>query len=185
MPILRLCHRRRIIASVTKPALLKPLAVFDSPPAVAAWYPVNDDVMGGRSSGGPCYEAGNLVFSGNINTDGGGFSSIRAPLQPGALAGKNCLVIRVRTDARAYQVSLRTDVTVRGMSVAFRGEIDASQAGEWVDCKVLFADLVPTIFGRPIDDAVFERDKVTSIGFIISDKTDGPFELAIASIHAG
>ena len=41
------------------------------------WYVVNDNVMGGRSDGGFELEQETLVFAGNTNTRGGGFSSIR------------------------------------------------------------------------------------------------------------
>lgn len=183
-PSLRRWHLHRMIGDVKKINHRKPIAVFDSPTAAADWYAVNDNVMGGRSSGGPRYDDGELVFSGRINTDGGGFSSIRAPLPPAALAGMSGLELRVRPDARVYQLTLRTDVKARGMSVAFRGEIDAPQAGEWADCRIEFEDLVPTVFGRPVEGAVFDPANASSIGIIISDGKDGPFELAIASIHA-
>lgn len=162
----------------------EPLAVFDTPAAAAAWRSVNDNVMGGRSSGGPRYRDGELIFSGSINTDGGGFSSIRAPLVRGALEGKAGLKLRVKTDGRAYRVTLRTDLSYRGIAVAFGGEIRAPGGGEWSDSVVLFEDLVPTIFGRPLSGAVFEPARAVSIGIIIGDGVDGPFEFAMASIHA-
>jgi hypothetical protein len=161
-----------------------PLAVFDTPTTAASWYAVNDNVMGGRSSGGPRFDDGALVFSGSINTNGGGFSSIRAPLSSGALIRMNGLKLRVRPDARAYQVTLRTDLSFRGIAVAFRGDIESAAPGEWVDSVVMFNDLEPTVFGRPVAGAVFDPEKAMSIGIIISDGKDGPFELAIGSIHA-
>jgi hypothetical protein len=42
------------------------------------WYVVNDNVMGGQSEGDFRQNQGELVFSGNTNTNGGGFSSIRS-----------------------------------------------------------------------------------------------------------
>ena len=41
------------------------------------WIVVNDNVMGGRSEGGFSFKKKCLLFSGNTNTNGGGFSSIR------------------------------------------------------------------------------------------------------------
>ncbi|MEL7033379.1 MAG: CIA30 family protein [Pseudomonadota bacterium] len=38
------------------------------------WRTVNDGVMGGLSDGGSVLENGTLTFSGNTNTNGGGFS---------------------------------------------------------------------------------------------------------------
>jgi hypothetical protein len=162
----------------------KPLFVFDTATAAAAWQSVNDNVMGGRSSGGPRYADGALGFSGSINTDGGGFASIRAPLMRGILQGANGLKLRVRTDGRAYRVTLRTDLRYRGIAVAFGGEIDAPKPGVWTDATVRFEDLVPTVFGRPVSGAVFEPEQADSIGIIIGDGIDGPFEFAMMSIHA-
>ena len=169
---------------VTDLTSCKSRIVFDSPLAAADRYAVNDDLTCGRSSGGPLYVDGKLVFSGNINTNGGGFSSIRAPLQSAVLAGLNGLKLRVWPDTRVYQATLRADLSYPGMSVAFRGEIDAPEEGMWAASKILFTDLVPTVFGRPVDGAIFHPEKAKSIGIIISDGKDGPFELGTASIHA-
>ena len=59
------------------------LAGFDPAEANKQWSVVNDDVMGGESLGRLSFEAGILVFEGEINTDGGGFASLRMPLEPG------------------------------------------------------------------------------------------------------
>lgn len=161
-----------------------PLFVFDTAEAVAGWRAVNDNVMGGRSSGGPRFAADALVFAGRINTDGGGFSSIRAPLMRGALAGRDALRLRVRPDGRTYSVTLRTSLRYRGIAVSFRGDIDAAGGDGWQDAVVTFDDLRATVFGRAVTGAEFEARDVESIGIIISDGIDGPFELAVASIHA-
>ena len=47
------------------------------------WVVVNDGVMGGRSQGVMTTEADQMQFSGNIVTDGGGFSSVRRLLDGG------------------------------------------------------------------------------------------------------
>lgn len=159
------------------------LAVFDSPEAVDAWRAVNDNVMGGRSSGGPQYRDGELVFSGSINTDGGGFSSIRAPLASGALAGVDGLKLTIRSDGRGYRLTLRSDVQYRGVDVAYRAEIAVARPGEWSDSVVLFDDLEPSVRGRSVPAPAFDPAKAASIGIIISDGEDGPFELAVRSIH--
>ena len=39
------------------------------------WQTVNDNVMGGRSSGGSALQDGALVFTGSTNTNGAVFSS--------------------------------------------------------------------------------------------------------------
>ena len=79
---------------------------------------------------------------------------------------------------------LRSDVRYRGVDVAYRAEIAAPRPGEWSDSSVLFDDLVPTVRGRTVPAPAFDPVRATSIGIIISDGRDGPFELAVRSIQA-
>ena len=72
---------------------IAPLISFESPAEARAWRTVNDDVMGGRSLGAGVVEEGRLVFTGSINTKGGGFSSVRREMEPGALEGARAFVL--------------------------------------------------------------------------------------------
>ena len=54
-----------------------PLTSFSADKNEFGWYVQNDNVMGGRSEGGFNISSGQLIFAGNTNTNGGGFSSIR------------------------------------------------------------------------------------------------------------
>ena len=69
---------------------------FENPRSVNDWKAVNDGVMGGRSRGGPSFENGYMVFEGRINTDGGGFSSVRTDIDRGSLESSSGLKLRVR-----------------------------------------------------------------------------------------
>ena len=51
---------------------------FDADGPDLGWYVQNDNVMGGKSEGGFDISSGQLIFSGNTNTDCGGDSSIRS-----------------------------------------------------------------------------------------------------------
>ena len=62
------------------------------------WYVQNDNVMGGRSEGGFNISSGHLIFSGNTNTNGGGFSSIRT--QPLKLNLVSYTGIRVKVNGK-------------------------------------------------------------------------------------
>ena len=70
------------------------LTDFDSDDANQRWVAVNDDVMGGRSHGGLSFDAGILLFEGEIDTDGGGFSSLRLPLEAQALSPYDRIELR-------------------------------------------------------------------------------------------
>ena len=81
------------------------LTDFTDPASNRRWITVNDDVMGGRSDGGFEITNDQLVFEGDINTNGGGFSSIRWLLPEGALQDADALRVRMKTDGRAYNIN--------------------------------------------------------------------------------
>ena len=87
---------------------LKTLADFHSAQPDLVWTAVNDNVMGGRSSGGFAITGGRLVFRGEINTDGGGFASIRTEPQQLDIGSHDGLKLKVRGDGRTYRFRVAT-----------------------------------------------------------------------------
>ena len=155
------------------------LTDFDSDDANQRWSVVNDDVMGGRSLGGLSFDAGILTFEGEIDTDGGGFSSLRLPLEPQALSPYDRIELRARPDDRAYMVTFDDDLASGDRRVSHRAPIEFPAPGEWQTISVSFDKLSPAIFGRPIDDLPFRKHLATRMGLLISDGVDGPFRLEI------
>lgn len=155
------------------------LTDFDSGDANQQWLTVNDNVMGGQSLGGVSFDGGILVFEGEINTDGGGFSSLRLPLEPDALVPYDRIEFRARPDDRVYMVTFDDDLASRDRRVSHRAPIEFAAPGEWQTVSVAFDDLYPAIFGRPIDDLPFRKDLANRVGLMISDGVDGPFRLEI------
>jgi hypothetical protein len=156
---------------------------FTDDALTAKWRPVNDGVMGGRSSGGPEFQNGLMVFRGVINTNGGGFSSVRMPMDPGQLSDAAGLKLRVKSDGRRYKVTMRTNVNYRGRSISFQAEIPATNVEEWADVSVSFDELSASLFGRPVMGAAFDKTAVTELGIIIADGKDGPFRLQVETIQ--
>lgn len=155
---------------------------MDTPESVKQWRAVNDGVMGGLSSGGPKFHEGHMVFEGVINKNGGGFSSIRARVVPGILAGERALKFRIKSDGRAYKATLRTDAQMGWREVSFQAPLSAAAPGEWDEVIVPFARLKASVFGRPVRGAEFDSARVQSIGIILADGQDGPFRLEVAQI---
>ena len=153
--------------------------------SIKRWMTVNDNVMGGKSKGGPAFADGLLTFKGATNTDGGGFSSIRTRPSEMDLTGTAGLLLRVKGDGRTYMASLRTDVSNGRWKIPFRAEFETVQ-DEWVTVFVPYEDMTPTFWGREIRDnaPVLELDKVQSMGLMIYDKEDGPFQLQVDWIKA-
>jgi hypothetical protein len=143
------------------------------------WQTVNDNVMGGQSLGGPVFVDGLMVFEGETNTDGGGFSSLRLPLEPGVLSSFDRVVFRARSDERQYMATFDDNVNSRDRRVSHRAAIEFDGSDRWQTVSVDFTDLFPAVFGRPVDDLPFDKTLATRMGIMISDGLDGPFRLEI------
>lgn len=157
---------------------------FENPSTSQSWRTVNDGVMGGQSLGGPSFENGIMVFEGRINTDGGGFSSVRTDVDPGSLGDASGLNLRVKSDGRSYKVTLRTDARYRNRPIAFQVEIPPSKIGQWENVRVPFEGLKASLFGRRVIGAKFDKTQVNEIGIILADGQDGPFRLEIDTIES-
>lgn len=157
---------------------------MESAEAVSMWRSVNDGVMGGLSSGGPRFEDGQMVFEGVINTDGGGFSSIRAGVARGAFQDMSAIKFRVKSDGRIYKVTFRTDARRGWREVSFQAPLPLTKPGEWEEVVVPFTLLKPSIFGRPVGGVEFDPAQVQSVGIILADGQDGPFRLGVSEMAA-
>ncbi|MEM8722322.1 MAG: CIA30 family protein [Cyanobacteria bacterium P01_G01_bin.39] len=137
---------------------------------------VNDNVMGGRSRGSSVLDNGTLVFSGVTNTNGGGFSSVLIRLNPQSLVGYNRVLLRAKSDGREFRLIFPDN---RQGSVVHRAEIPFDKDKNWQNVSVSFEELIPTIFGEPVNADRFEPGYTNSIGLIVNDGQDGSFNLQV------
>ena len=160
------------------------IADFGDSREIGRWQVINDGVMGGLSRGRIEPDDGAMLFAGEINTDGGGFSSLRREVERGSLANARQLRIVMRSDARTYQMTFRSDVSWRGRSVAYRATLEpkADEDG-WQVATVSMDALEPSIFGQRVRAPDYVPAETRSIGFIIADGRDGPFALRVRSIE--
>lgn len=147
------------------------------------WYVVNDDVMGGRSEGGFDIGEGTLRFTGNTNTRGGGFSSIRSAPLALDLSGCDGIRVRVKADGRRYTWRLTTDARYYGREVAYWADFETI-AGEWQVVDIPFSDFVPRFRGSVLDGPALDTGNIRGMGLMIYDKRDGAFELELDSVGA-
>lgn len=145
------------------------------------WVIVNDGVMGGRSQGAVTTETNQMQFTGNIVTDGGGFSSVRRLLDDG-LDESDRLQMRLRADERRYEILL-TDIDSQAYRVTYYAPLETEGDG-WQVIDVSFDDLEARIFGRRVDAPPFQPQNVTTIGIILADGADGEFSLELDWISA-
>jgi hypothetical protein len=149
-----------------------------------AWQIVNDDVMGGLSTS--CFQStarDGAVFSGKVSlANNGGFASVRSPPIQQDLKSCDVFVLRVRGDGRGYKFTVRTET---GTDTPRYQCVLPTKRGEWQIYCLKFKDFVPTFRGRALNDvAQLDASKITLVGFLISDKQDGPFRLEISGIKA-
>jgi monofunctional biosynthetic peptidoglycan transglycosylase len=159
------------------------IIVFDFQTATntAAWQVVNDDVMGGVSASGFHRTNGVAVFQGEVSLENnGGFASVRSLPASHDLAGCDAFVVRVRGDGRSYKFTARTD---RSFDSAIYQTVFTTKKGEWEEHRLPSKQFVATFRGRVLSsEPPLDAAKVTSVGFLISDKQEGPFQLEVAWI---
>jgi NADH dehydrogenase [ubiquinone] 1 alpha subcomplex assembly factor 1 len=141
------------------------------------WRVINDTVMGGRSTSQVKIEDGALSFSGYLNTDGGGFASVRSSRQRWAIEGRTLIRVRVRGDGRQYELRLH----VGSSDVAYKAPFTTT-ANTWQVFEADIADFIPTRRGRVLTLPAPRARDVTGIGFLLADRTDGLFRLDVAWI---
>ncbi len=145
------------------------------------WFIVNDGVMGGRSDAQGLIEDGTLTWTGTIVTAGGGFSSIRGPVD-GELDGATSLTLRVRTDGRRYEL-LADDALDGRTRVTHYNPIDVV-GEEWQEVSVPLTAMEARVFGNPVTADPFAPELATQIGVILADGLDGEFTFEIDWIDA-
>jgi len=143
------------------------------------WRMVNDGVMGGLSKGSYTINNDVLTVRGNINTNGGGFSSIRSEIPNELLSEYSKVFLKVKSDERNYKITLR-DKNNRGVS--HQANIPIPNTNSWHELEIEFATLIPTYFGRKVNAEDFRKKEGREIGFILSDGIDGPFEIQVEFI---
>jgi monofunctional biosynthetic peptidoglycan transglycosylase len=155
---------------------------FASPDAAAAWQAVNDGVMGGVSDGRfRITDRQTLEFYGTLSLENnGGFASVRSRPRTLGLQTGDTLVARVRGDGREYQLNLYASGRTRAFS--YRAPLQ-TRAGEWIEVAVPLDRFEATSFGRVLRGAgPVDPGSVTSIGFLLGEKTPGPFALEVGWI---
>lgn len=190
--IAKLLKSRRTTVSLAIAALLtqqtlegaeRTIASFGNDDSLESWVSVNDGVMGGVSKGGfKRSEQGTLLFTGDLSlANNGGFASIR--MKPGdlGLTGTSGIVVKARGDGRTYWVDLRVSNQMAASS--YRAFLPTT-AGEWKETLIPFKDFKLQTFGQELPSKPIDPASITSTGFTLSDKKEGPFSLEIELIKA-
>ena len=166
------------------PQAARALFDFGDAGSVAGWVNVDDTVMGGVSSSSSMWQAGQMVFTGDLSLDNnGGFTSTRSPMDAGLgtlLADASKVIVDATGDGKTYLLQLRTGddaqyiqrfTTTAGAEQAYPLDLAAFEAvGRF---------LAPLPDAAPLDPA-----KVVQVVIYLLDKQDGSFRLAVRRIAA-
>lgn len=164
---------------------MTPLFDFaQTPDAASRWRTLNDTVMGGVSESRFEATDDGAVFRGTVSLDrGGGFASVRAPESTYDLSDADSIRLQLRGDGKRYKLTLYTHP---GGRVSYRAPFEAPPGGAptaWTTVQVPFDTLTPYRRGQPMPGAPpFDPSRVRTLGFLIGDKQDGPFRLAVRRI---
>lgn len=162
-----------------KPTEAARLTDFETDAGIKPWYIVNDGVMGGKSVGEASFDLSTMTFAGTINTDGGGFSSVRMNMDPGTLRGVKAIRFHAMPDGRDYTLLVEDNWGERRFRVSHRKPLAFGKAGAWNTVTVELDDLIPSFRGRRVDAEPLKKDLAVTLGITLNDGEDGPFELQI------
>jgi hypothetical protein len=159
------------------------LTDFNADSPDLGWYVQNDNVMGGRSEGGFATSSGQLIFSGNTNTDGGGFSSIRTKPLKQDLSAYTGIRVKVKADGRRYTWGIQTDARWRGRRINYWADF-GTLADETSVIDIPFLNFLPQFRGFKLDGPELDTSQITEFALYQYDKTDGPFEILLINVEA-
>ena len=159
------------------------LTDFNADSPDLGWYVQNDNVMGGKSEGGFAISSGQLIFSGNTNTDGGGFSSIRTKPLKQDLSAYTGIRVKVKADGRRYTWGIQTDARWRGRRINYWADFD-TLADETSVIDIPFLNFLPQFRGFKLDGPELDTSQITEFALYQYDKTDGPFEILLINVEA-
>ena len=191
-------YRRSAMAATVDvpPAWLQ--LVSAQPARPLQFFRINDEVMGGKSTSvlefksSTFFSPQGLLFSGVINTNGGGFCSCRtlgddAPL---GLSSNSTLLVDATGDDQLHKVTLMTADSWEMSQPTWAHDFVASKRRS--THKLRLADFVPSKQGRMVKGVTLDAAKVTGIGFTLSLYTmageknqqfgDGPFSLEVHGV---
>ncbi|CAM9514444.1 unnamed protein product, partial [Heterosigma akashiwo] len=146
--------------------------VLDFHGSPLVWHRLDDGVMGGRSEThldalrAAAENPGPLKFMGTINTNGGGFTSIRAPLPPNFLSDMSALKIKYRGDGKTYKILLSDGKGGGPMSNSPSWQVDLHTSqlcgpdDEPQEVVIPFDTFIPSFGGRSTL-SVEDRNKYT------------------------
>ena len=155
------------------------LTDFDASESDLSWQIVNDTIMGGRSSSRFALNNNQLHFTGLLNTNGGGFASLRSGRLTWDLSQYDRFRLKVRGDGRTYRFRL----FALDDRASYQSEFKTSP-DEWTIVELPIDAFYASWRGRRLSRPPLNPADIAGFGFILADGVDGPFSLQVDWIEA-
>lgn len=128
----------------------------------SGWHPLNDTIMGGRSSGSCRVSSEGLVLDAEVVEQGGGFVSVRSPLfsPPLDLSGATAFELVLRGDGRRYKLAVACADPLSRLGELIPGGLRwvagfSTAASGPSHVRIPFSDLRPSVRARPMEATPF------------------------------
>ena len=182
-------------------AMLTPL-VIAAADGFSGWQPLNDTIMGGRSSGSCQASSEGLLMDAFVEPEGGGFVSCRSPqfTPPLDLSSYGALQLELDGDGRRYKLALACRDGLAGLTELIPGGLRwvaefSTQASGTSVVTIPFNRLTPSVRATPVGLPLrFDAAGITRVQILHSKFGDiggrnpgfrpGPLRLLIRSIRA-
>ncbi len=150
---------------------------FQSTPKLQ-WRIINDGVMGGLSNSQiDITSEGYGLFKGSVSLDNnGGFASTRGILSAPIRQPATKIKIKIKGDGKKYSFRIQSNNHAR---VSYKLDF-STKTDIWEEIELPLKDFIPTWRGQLLSGvSPIITTEIGQIGFLISDKQEGPFELLI------
>lgn len=137
------------------------------------WYRLDDGVMGGQSNTLHSFDSV-LNFSGQINCNGGGFTSIRSAIPGGLSSDTTGVRVTYVGDGKTYKVLFsdgnKSAFGPSRRSPSWQADLPTKEGIEETTI-ISFESLTPSLQGGPIkSDAKLDPTQIQEMGFMLSLK---------------
>ncbi|KAG5179544.1 NADH:ubiquinone oxidoreductase complex I [Tribonema minus] len=198
--VLRACERAGLASTAAAAAASAPLCDFASGASLPEWAPLDDVIMGGKSSSAWDAAAGDRDFarwSGELVTDGGGFCGTVVKKLNFDTAGYDGIRLVVRGDGSRFKFRLKPADMAQANEYQYQASFDTVD-GAWVTAELPFSAFTAVrrndvIYAAPPVDKGPSGTKMSSIGIVLSrfeyneyanyKCKPGPFSLDVRAIE--
>lgn len=153
------------------------------------WYRLDDGVMGGQSNTLHSFDSV-LNFSGQINCNGGGFTSIRSAIPGGLSSDTTGVRVTYVGDGKTYKVLFsdgnKSAFGPSRRSPSWQADLPTKEGIEETTI-ISFESLTPSLQGGPIttDDAKLDPTQIQEMGFMLSLKLSSGKPNPVATFGSG